>query len=543
MAVSALAFSPDGRRLAVANRWDGTVRLRDLDTTAEVLALAHPQPVHGVAFSPNGKHLATACADRQVRLWNAAGKVVGEWRGHKDEVRRVAFSPDGQSLASGGKDGQVILWDVATGARRHNLEGCAAQVNGLAFRPDGSRVLAVSGDGMLGIWDPVSGQRVGGGKVFDGPAYQVLNHPDGLFLIAGNNHLTGWEWATGKRVFDTPAHTYGATTLALSPDGRRLVSGGGDSLVKVWEASSRQDLLTLRGHTNVVSAIAFSPDGKHLASGGEDGSVRIWSADRITPEVRRAAFARRARAWHQDEAWAAGRARPPWAVLFHTDRLAPLEDPGLLSLRVQALAALGRIDQAEAAVEQMTRLMPTEFRWPAIRAVLRLAAGDARFYRQLCTALWVRASFSTDDDQRLFATMLCALAADTLADPKVPLRVAQEIARKRPTDYLTQVILGACLCRAGQWDRAVEQHGKAIAVHGQGGTAFDWMFLAMAHHHLGHAAEARAWLDRAAAALDRPEDEIAFEISNLPEEASWLPRLVGRALRQEVEGMLGPLGK
>jgi WD40 repeat protein/tRNA A-37 threonylcarbamoyl transferase component Bud32 len=543
--VSGLAFSPDGRRLAVASWWDNTVRLRDLDTTAEVLALLHPQPVHGVAFSPDGKHLATACIDRQVRLWDATGKKDARvLRGHKDEVTRVAFSPDGKSLASGGNDGAVLLWDVATGARQHSLVGCAGRVNGLAYRSDGSRLLAVAADGKLSIWDPASGEPRGGGKVHGGQALQVLSSPDNSLMITSggeDNHLAGFEWATGKRAFWVLAHTYGVPALAISPDGRRLVSGGGDGVVKVWELEGRQELLTLRGHTNTVTSVAFSPDGKHLASGGEDGNVRLWSADELTPEDRRAAFARRAPAWHRQEAGAAAVARQPGAVVFHTDRLAPLGDVGLLQLRVQALAALGRIAEAEAAVDQVCRLDPGEFRWLAVRAVLRLVAGDAEPYRQGCGLLWLKAmSPFGNDDQRQFAAVLCALAPNTLADPKVPLRVAEEMARKRPADYIAQAALGACLCRAGQWDKAVEQHGKAVAVHGQGGTAFDWLFLAMAHHHLGHAAEARTWLDRAAAALDRPDEEVSFEIPNLPEEAAWLPRLVARVVRREVEGLLRP---
>ncbi|MEV0385734.1 hypothetical protein [Nonomuraea sp. NPDC050643] len=279
-----VAYSPDGRKLVTTGD-DGTIRMwqRSGGTWTGPATLGrHDRPSWNPVFSRDGRHLATGGNDGTVRIWDLTGRTPPRiLRGHRGFVFNVAFSPDGRRLASTADDG-VRIWDLAAPRRTVLLADHHGPAYGVAFSPDGSR-LATSGfkDGTVRVRDlarphkPLAVLR-------DKPGTQghLTFSPDGTRLAGtgADGRVRLWD-PTGKR--DTvvlPLHDGSVLGLAFSPDGRMLASSGQDGAVKLAGLAGTANPIVLRGHRGEVWSVAFSPDGRHLATTGTDGTLRLWSA-------------------------------------------------------------------------------------------------------------------------------------------------------------------------------------------------------------------------------------------------------------------------
>jgi WD40 repeat protein len=286
--VNAVAFSPDGRWLATGSN-DGDARIWDAAGGRDRLRLPHGSAVSSVAFSPDGRWLATGSQDGSARIWDAAGVEERLCLSHRSAVSSVAFSPDGRWLATGGNDGDARIWDAASGRERvsigrsrDSLFGAvfAAQlgcVGGVAFSRDG-RWLA-TGCGHSGyVWDPVSARKrasVRHGSTVSSVAFS----PDGRLLATGSTDATArtWDAASGEERRTFP-HELAVTAVAFSPDGRLLATAGDDGRARVWDAVSGAERTSVQHRSRRrVTSVVFSPDGHRLATGGSDCTARIWS--------------------------------------------------------------------------------------------------------------------------------------------------------------------------------------------------------------------------------------------------------------------------
>jgi WD40 repeat protein/serine/threonine protein kinase len=280
-----VAFSPDGKRLATGGR---PLKLWDAQTGQEIVAFKMPtvEPVDTVAFSPDGKQLATIFhIGKTVQLWDAVtGQLIATRQGHTGNVWKVAFSPDGKQLASASRDGTVKIWDATTAPEARPLGALTSNVGSVAYSPDGKRVAVACGNEGVKICDAQTGKELLSWK---GPALiqKVAYSSDGKRLAANcsfDSTARVWDTQTAQELLTLKGHTQKkrVTNVAFSPDGKRLATTATDGTVKVWDAQTGQELFTCKGHTSpLVGGLAFSPDGKRLASGSCDQTIRVWDSE------------------------------------------------------------------------------------------------------------------------------------------------------------------------------------------------------------------------------------------------------------------------
>lgn len=272
------AFSPDGAQCVTAG---GSADAWDAATGKRLFPLRGGGKVRCVAYSPDGKRIASANDDGMVRIWSrAAGKALLEFKGHDGAVISVAFSRDGTRLATGGIDNAARIWDSATGRELKTFQGHSDYVYGAVFSPDGRRIATSSRDNSAKVWDVATGKETFALKGFVQPLRSICFSPNGRQILTAGWDATArvFDSATGKEMF-VLKHPDAVHSAVFSPDGKRILTACWDNVARVWDVASRKEILLLKGHTAPVYSAVFSPDGKRVLTASADKTAKIWDAE------------------------------------------------------------------------------------------------------------------------------------------------------------------------------------------------------------------------------------------------------------------------
>jgi WD40 repeat protein len=282
--VCCLAFSPNGKLIASGGN-DGTIHLYDLKGNAIGVLCEHKQEVNSLAFSPDGNLIVAGSIDGVLCLWNLEGNLVAQpWQGHKQGVIAVAFSREGDRLVSVGCDGTIGFWDCQGNCIAQPQTGPQPGVVAVAFSPGGDRLVSVGFDGTAYLWDLETHTTRLLWREHQQAVICVAFSPGGDRILGGGIDSTVRLWDLQGNPVGQPwrGHDEQVTSVAFSPDGKWIVSGSRDRTIRLWDLQGNAIGQPWRGHEKEIHCVAFSPCGRWVVSADDSQKLYLWDLDRIS---------------------------------------------------------------------------------------------------------------------------------------------------------------------------------------------------------------------------------------------------------------------
>ncbi|MHA1232401.1 MAG: WD40 repeat domain-containing protein [Candidatus Helarchaeota archaeon] len=293
--ILSLLALPNGKYV-VGGLHNGNIVILDIEKgkTSQIFR-GHKGIVHSIAISPDGKYLVSGSIDGTIRIWNIeTGELLRTLDKHKDEVRSVAITPDGKKIFSASKDETIMIWDLQTGRLLDYILEIGPMIS-IVITPDGKHIIGTVErisfgiDGrmneLIGMWDLKTFKRLQGFNEFNGHS-NVVNSiaisPDGKYLISGSfdNTIIIWNIKNRSILRKLEGHKDAVISVSITPDGKQVVSGSKDKTVRIWDLETGSLLQILEGHNDLVCSVATTADGKKIISNSFDGTIRIWDLNK-----------------------------------------------------------------------------------------------------------------------------------------------------------------------------------------------------------------------------------------------------------------------
>ena len=269
-------FSPDGKKIITASQ-DQTAKIWDVKTGMLDTAYEHEDAVVAAMYSQDGAKVVTASGNT-IKIFDVKTKKLDTTlTGHIATIKSVEFSPDGRKIVTASADKTAKIWDVKTSNIIADLKSHTSSVKFACFSPDGDKIITVSSDSIARIWDAFSGKLVAS---LSGVNYKFVRFsPDSTKIIISSydNSAKVWNIQTGKLDLTLTGHSATINAAVFSPDGKKIATASNDKLVKIWDTETGLTDTTFRWHKSGVNDVEYSHDGEKIVTVSDDNIAKIWN--------------------------------------------------------------------------------------------------------------------------------------------------------------------------------------------------------------------------------------------------------------------------